>query len=732
MDPQRRAMQQQRPSAYYQSLRKDLATSGRTAPRHAANTRRSKSSLLVKLDAFCIEMGEDRESFIANAQAEDLKTFLRWTLDRYPKVRASNSLSSYWRALKMYIVDSTGRSLDDAVVRDVLNYKSQLVDEYRLSRLPRKRGVACVDDIYHILFYHWAYDKAVYADEQQRVQVAAGILMASYFGCRPVSMFDTSLTFDRPDQEPQNESPNSPNHIKKSTRDSKDMKLDDESDESDEDETSDTRERRVLLWRHITFFVAPNKPGKPNLVFAKVTLAHTKGEDNNPRVKAFVITRTEDPLLCLVDHMLSMALKDEIFAATSIRDASTLFTVPIPSGKKSLTLHIKREAWDLPVFREPTKADHGYRTSATRPMRSSTWSQYLKRLGINVGMPIALTQYVFRRGLVNAINDKAPSNVRDQIFDHQSNAVRYYLDQEVRFDTQAAFLGRPSDETVQKLAHSMLLTIDATAPTQLPPKLKEKIINDKRVSQLCQKSRALTASLRHKYGLVKNAPTDDLEAREKVAVDAALHRTKERRRAKLQEKHRKQHFENADATYLDTRMQHDSIETKVMLPAYRLEERRQIVEAVCEPCALSEEQDHGRRVEAIHARVALSKRQESRYCRVDSLPVETKLLGDKDSLELPIPLVCLPTQCIFCLGNKALPLEQRLFTFCRKIKMMEHIERAHLAFIPVGSEILCPHPLCKAKDDVEEKGVKNDAFVSWTHFKNHVATVHGIHIKTLA
>ena len=131
-------MQQAR-ATYHQRLRRDLATVERTTPKHTENTRRSKNSLLVaKLVAFCADIKEDRETFVANAQAEDLKTFLRWTVDRYPKVRASNSLCSYWRALKMHIVDSTGRALDDSIVRDVLNYNSQLVDEYKPSRPPRK------------------------------------------------------------------------------------------------------------------------------------------------------------------------------------------------------------------------------------------------------------------------------------------------------------------------------------------------------------------------------------------------------------------------------------------------------------------------------------------------------------------------------------------------------------------------------------------------------------------
>lgn len=219
--------------------------------------------------------------------------------------------------------------------------------------------------------------------------------------------------------------------------------------------------------------------------------------------KTFIIEREDNPLLCLLDHLLHMALYDDVFAAESLRDVSNIFRAKIPSGKKCLQLKMKRNALDIPVFREPGRAGDGYRTSPTKPLRSSTWLRYLRRLGRNSGLENSFTQYCARRGLVNAVNsksilllypstfsrcadadtwrstDKAPSSVRDQIFDHQSNTVRYYLDREVRFNTQAAFLGRPSDEIVQKLARLMTLTVDPNAPTKLSPELSKKLSNSK-------------------------------------------------------------------------------------------------------------------------------------------------------------------------------------------------------------------------------------------------------------
>ena len=73
------------------------------------------------------------------------------------------------------------------------------MDRYEPRKLPKKRGINKVGNMYHILFYRCVYDEHVYRDEQQQQYEATGILMASYFGCRPVSMFDTRIKFEEDD-----------------------------------------------------------------------------------------------------------------------------------------------------------------------------------------------------------------------------------------------------------------------------------------------------------------------------------------------------------------------------------------------------------------------------------------------------------------------------------------------------------------------------------------------------
>lgn len=82
-----------------------------------------------------------------------------------------------------------------------LQFKKKIAIKYGLRRVPKKRGVSSVDDLYYILFFLWVFDDSTFPDEQQQNQVSAGILMASYLGVRPISIFDTRLKFEEEEEE---------------------------------------------------------------------------------------------------------------------------------------------------------------------------------------------------------------------------------------------------------------------------------------------------------------------------------------------------------------------------------------------------------------------------------------------------------------------------------------------------------------------------------------------------
>ena len=142
-----------------------------------------------------------------------------------------------------------------------------------------------VDDLYQILYTHWALDTATYTDERQRVQVAAGILIATFTGCRPVSLFDTGrASYAIPDT-PDAQSQGGYGEDNVSIADS-DSEADADSD-PDSDLGQGSEKTGSIRYRDINLFLLrPKVPGGLNIPVAKVTLVHTKGEQRREQSSA--------------------------------------------------------------------------------------------------------------------------------------------------------------------------------------------------------------------------------------------------------------------------------------------------------------------------------------------------------------------------------------------------------------------------------------------------------------
>jgi len=216
------------------------------------------------------------------------------------------------------------------------------------------------------------------------------------------------------------------------------------------------------------------------------------------------------------------------------------------------------------------------------------------------------------------IVDKAPSSVRDQVADHESNAVRYYLDLEVRVDMAAALWERPSNEAVQKEARLISLTADITAPTELTEEQKFRIRNHPEVGRLVERSKALTLQIKHKgYRTIEQAYGTRLYKKKKEA-DAALNRARTALRARLREKARKKHFRNADTEEFNRQFGDRSTgavmeRTPPGIPqVYRVEERATVVQLTCGPIVdVTANEEYARRLTCIKAWIKLQDRKES-------------------------------------------------------------------------------------------------------------------------
>jgi len=322
--------------------------------------------------------------------------------------------------------------------------------------------------------------------------------------------------------------------------------------------------------------------------------------------------------------------------------------------------------------------------------------------------------------------------VRDQLFDHQQGAVGYYLDQEIRFDTESCYLGKPSNEVVQKMARLASLTADASAPTELSSEQKTKLKRHPQVIQLGQRNKALTSRIHNAgYKSIGDAEGTTLFQKKKKA-EARLSCLKIKLRNHMIVQARKRHFRKADTLAFDAQFSATAAAPAVApdsQPAkpieYNIPERAEVVRLTCSPGdGLSARDKLRRRLQAIEARAALCDRRETqRRGRPKSTVQQEESEGavneSEEDAKYDFPVVCRPTQCPFCLGDERLPYLHRIYEYSKPNRMMNEAGK-HLERFAPEDQVPCPHPQCKAAGLV---------LPSVMAFKNHTATVHKIFLR---
>ncbi|OJD26669.1 hypothetical protein ACJ73_01952 [Blastomyces percursus] len=815
------------PKGHFKKVRQQHAKAGPTRKRQAQNTKIGKRTLLNKLIwLFCAEEFDTTpKRWCQTMDASALKAFYDWLhLTHKGRIKAHSVLHSYWRRLKSFYEYFNERAVDGATNKDSLNYINYLgIEVWKLRVLPKDKPPGDRDDIHRILYANWVRCRKTYADERQRLQVSAGILMSLFeeasegnnnaednyenYGqvsepepweidsqsdaedipeersrtagttcdrgsmvqswldtCADdglsatdqrktelagIEMSDAQVDFDQGSVSSASifskagdatdiDSECSHNDMKY------DMKypatIDDiEDDESDGDiSLSDFRsatddgyntgqeKQRVVLWRHISFHIVHiQTPGQPNKLLSKLSILHTKGEDNKPRVKRFIITQHPEPMFDLLGQLLAMAIKDGIFAA-DFKSLDDIYWHKIPEHRVGMQLKIKRKKLDIPLFREPEKTSTGWRTSI--PLKASTWSRILIYLGILAALAYSLTQYVFRRMVINVLNKSTQPSIRDQVADHESNALRYYIHQVVEADVQALVLGMPSDESIQAVAHSLRLEADITAPTDLTDEEKDYITRRPKIQKLAEKSRRLTTMIREAgYSSIAASYGTELY-QQKMKVDSKLNRKKIRLRTKFLEYKRKKHFRNADTAEFNRQI-HGGKEndgpTPSRLPELQIEERRQIVQLTCTVgIELTREDRFARQCESINLWIKLQDRKESKRIgrhkhqqpspQADARPPSPMVIIH---VNRTVPMKIYEDQCPFCASDMRLPDKERFKRWGRMNRLWDHIEKnIHREELRAYSSGRKPCGLCEQHDQYIPAGIDD--------FKAHTWSVH--------
>ncbi|TAQ84695.1 hypothetical protein B7494_g6982 [Chlorociboria aeruginascens] len=436
----------------------------------------------------------------------------------------------------------------------------------------------------------------------------------------------------------------------------------------------------------------------------EVYLRHHKEADRKPKPTMFLFREHPLAILCPISHILARAIRDNAIDIAGYTSTEPFFSTHL---SKSTTKMAWKSSWlKRPVFRKSVRTSSGkWEKSDTEPMKYATYAFYLDRIGKNLGSEEKWTSYCMRHGNINAIIEKAPNAVVDQVARHDPNTgckENAYLNHRVGYNVQDAFLLRDlsADGLTRAFTH-ISIRYNPEVPKEIP---KEDI--------------------RQQYGFIKTAPEDVIK--EYRQLQRNLKNAEKCFRDKITEVFReayRRYVHNAELErQLNRMVVGEEAEPTII---HQLEERNQLQVILCDfNIDLDLHQNTKRKIRAINLIVSLVSRRETRQLRLstpceDSPPEdlpEEKLLPDNEQ----IPLVINKRQCIYCVGDTVLLLKVRLRKFSKPSNMMTYVENVHLKHESTIGRFVCHHPGCKHL---------RDFLRDLDHFKAHVQIVHGPQLR---
>ncbi len=324
----------------------------------------------------CYELEKRSNIFLKEAESSNLKVFLLWIMNNYKRIEAVSSLKNYWRILRMHILDKTDRVFSESDKRDIRNVRNVLKSEETLTDRSISRSISNISR-FSFVFVHFSWkNSSQIATICIFDSILTESLMIRYFRMS-VSEFSISQKY---------------------------------------------------LWTNSSIvdcaLSSISTFEKFNTIFTKITLLHTKDEDNHSRMwvysshlhimsiadvcayrKTLIIDEENNhSLFCLLDHLLSLALIDKTFEAESIHDIKNIFWVKMSSDKQSLTLKWKRKILDLSVLRELMRDFKKFKTSSIKSLHVNIFARNLKRTRRKAELQDNLDQKYLRRDLLNVVN----------------------------------------------------------------------------------------------------------------------------------------------------------------------------------------------------------------------------------------------------------------------------------------------------------------------------------------
>ncbi|KAF7944137.1 hypothetical protein EAE96_010541 [Botrytis aclada] len=694
-------------SEYYQNLIVQH-NNPNTAIEHqyADTTTDNIQSIRSKFIRFCHEkLQQDWKFTIRDCSLGTTLALLHYihTEDRVTK---RGAMQQYIAQFRMLYNRMNGRQMNTNDGKKALKY----IDTFGLDNTVKSKPVIGVDDLLLLLNHHWARDTSVFPTERHRIQFALILLILFGTGCRPAELVDAQ-------KKP------------KSASSAEDISEGDESDDDhgikfgnstfgkNNNNSNKTERCDALCYEDIRLLAVRNsKNNKDHVLAMEVTLAHHKGHKRCPKPTVFFFTEIDDPIFCPITHLIALALADNAFEAPSLSTPKLVFEHKIHGPIFCTPLNWKAEKLKTPIFRryKATSPD-----SLTAPLPYSQFRDCLNRLGCATGFQEKLTSYCFRRGTANIVDQKATEAVRDQVMRHKAMSGVYngaYINERIRFDVQSAVFERPSADGVLRMLTHMSLMRDPRAPVVVPNDILAALPPDPHITALEQERQNLKGPSYRIQGT-------DIEA-EVRRLTNEIGSARSRRRKIISEEYRADYFCRRPTE--DIERQNNGYEAEEYVEPiveYQIPERRELAELLCTRFGSTKPQDAVKlRIRAANLMLALCGCREipQRYMRRAKIPAQSIIEKDLPETDPFFPLVCSKSQCPFCIGDETRSYEQRIGSFCRPAKMMDHVERVHLKGQDSGARMKCYHPICKSQGLVLKH---------LEHFKSHVQSVHRVTLR---
>lgn len=134
----------------------------------------------------------------------------------------------------------------------------------------------------------------------------------------------------------------------------------------------------------------------------------------------------------------------------------------------------------------------------------------------------------------------------------------HYQDQHINIDVANVVRGQPTEDGLLRKLNCMGVNKDPNANVALPTGYNEQIAALPDVAALEAECRRLTASLKDKYDLIRNAPGSDPLVENRKEAQRKHRAKKEYYRARMKAELRKEYFVRKDDAIIEAQMTEDS------------------------------------------------------------------------------------------------------------------------------------------------------------------------------